>query len=482
MKDITNIFVPSYDIICNDEDDEIWVRKPPQRGDHIRVQRMKGLYAHHGVYVSDKEVIHFTGADDDSILDWDKPEVISTDLATFLKGGTLEIKEYTDEEFADLYSLEQIVNYARVCLGDKGYNLIFNNCEHFANVCTLGRFRSNQVDRFFDAIDDVFSTMILGGGYRKMGIISGITKMFSKIPDTIIGIGSAIFGSNKSSSSSSGTRSTTTTTYEPDRVKAAELEVQKANIDKQTRIEEAQINADNNIQVSKIEKEKADIVAQAEIKKANINAENQIRLSELETERIELRKQAQKEIIRENADAQIAIEEARAKGFTVMAQTILTLQEKLNEVAEKRLLIIEKASLPIVKEMELFYGELNYKINEDNELYTSKKLPMLLETLSKFPESSPAYQLYFKQIETDMANQSKHYLQQLDNVAERQKMVLNSFLKGKEQIIGQTEALTKVMLENLNQKAQLASVSGQLPNFTAPKQLNTDKKPALENK
>lgn len=453
MKDITNSFVPSYDIICNDEDDEIWVQKPPQRGDHIRVQRMEGLYTHHGVYVSDREVIHFTGADDDSILDWDKPEVISTDLATFLKGGVLEVKEYTDEEFTDLYSPEQVVSYARACLGDKGYNLIFNNCEHFANVCTLGRFRSNQVDRFFDAIDDVFSTMILGGGYRKMGIISGITKMFSKIPDTIIGIGSAIFGSNKSSSSSSGTRSTTTTTYEPDKVKVAEYETRRT-----------------------------DIATQAEIKKANINAENQIRLSELETERIELRKQAQKEIIRENADAQIAIEEARAKGFTVMAQTILTLQEKLNEVAEKRLLIIEKASLPIVKEMELFYGELNHKINEDNELYTSKKLPMLLETLSKFPESSPAYQLYFKQIETDMANQSKHYLQQLDNVAERQKMVLNSFLKGKEQIIGQTEALTKVMLENLSQKARLASVSGQLPNFTAPKQLNTDKKPALENK
>ena len=453
MKDITNSFVPSYDIICSDEDDEIWVQKPPQRGDHIRVQRMEGLYAHHGVYVSDREVIHFTGADDDSILDWDKPEVISTDLATFLKGGVLEVKEYTDEEFTDLYSPEQIVSYARACLGDKGYNLIFNNCEHFANVCTLGRFRSNQVDRFFDAVDDVFSTMMLGGGHTKMGIFSGILSVVSKVPSAIGAIGSAIFGSGKSSSSSSGTRSTTTTTYEPDKVKVAEYETRRT-----------------------------DIATQAEIKKANINAENQIRLSELETERIELRKQAQKEIIRENADAQIAIEEARAKGFTVMAQTILTLQEKLNEVAEKRLLIIEKASLPIVKEMELFYGELNHKINEDNELYTSKKLPMLLETLSKFPESSPAYQLYFKQIETDMANQSKHYLQQLDNVAERQKMVLNSFLKGKEQIIGQTEALTKVMLENLSQKARLASVSGQLPNFTAPKQLNTDKKPALENK
>ena len=118
---------------------EIWAQKKPQKGDHIRVKRIGGLYAHHGVYVSDDEVIHFTGQDDDSILDWSKCEVIKTDLATFLKGGTLEVKEYTDEEFQDLYSPDQIVIYARSCLGDKGYNLAFNNCEHFANVCTLGR-------------------------------------------------------------------------------------------------------------------------------------------------------------------------------------------------------------------------------------------------------------------------------------------------------------------------------------------------------
>ena len=89
----TNVF-PNYEVPCIPEEEEIWVQKPPQEGDHIRVQRMNGLYAHHGIYVSDEEVIHFTGKDDDSILDWSKPEVIQTDLAYFLKGGILEVKEY----------------------------------------------------------------------------------------------------------------------------------------------------------------------------------------------------------------------------------------------------------------------------------------------------------------------------------------------------------------------------------------------------
>lgn len=415
MKDITNTFVPTYDIICAGDDDEIWVQKPPQKGDHIRVQRMNGLYAHHGIYVSDREVIHFTGADDDSILDWDKPEVISTDLTTFLKDGTLEIKEYTDEEFADLYSPEQIVVYARACLGDKGYNLIFNNCEHFANVCTLGRFRSNQVDRFFNAILNT-------NRYRRYGIMGlwGAIKSF--------------FGS---SSSSGGSRSTTTTTYEPDKVKIAQIE-----------------------------------------------AENKIRLSELETERIELIKQAQIEIIQNETEAREAAEMARAKGFTVMAQTILALQEKLNEVAQKRLEIIEAGSNPIKQEIEQIYAEFRHKIEEDNDLYMKEKAPNLLEMLNKYPENSTTHKMYAKLIDKDMSNHMEQYNIQIKNLEERQKMVLDSFLKGKEQIIAQTATLMQSMLENLSQKAQLTSadISRQLPDFAQTKQLQTDKKPALENK
>ena len=66
---------------------EIWEQRRPVMGDHIRVQRYHGLYAHHGIYVSDEEVIHFTGTDDDSILDWSKCKVIRTDLERFLDGA-----------------------------------------------------------------------------------------------------------------------------------------------------------------------------------------------------------------------------------------------------------------------------------------------------------------------------------------------------------------------------------------------------------
>lgn len=384
---------------------ESWVQRKPQMGDHIRVQRIGGLYAHHGIYVSDDEVIHFTGKEDDSILDWSKPEVISSALDYFLKGGVLEIKEYSDEEFQDLYSPEQIVAYARACLGDKGYHLVFNNCEHFANVCTLGRFRSNQVER----------------------VLQG--KLPNEQEDENMGFLGKIGGAIKSffgGGSSGGGGSRSTTTYEPDKVKIAEIE-----------------------------------------------ADTKIRLANMETDRIEIMKQARLDILQFETESQIALEQARAQGLTVMAQTILTLQEKLNEVAEKRLLIIEKGSLQIIKEIENFYDELGTKIQEDDDRYNTEKLPELLSILERYEEGSPAYKIYMKRIEEDMDLQAKHYTQQIEAVSQRQSQIIAGFLQSKDKILEQTGQITAGMLETIQKQTLTLETS---------KNSNTDMKIAMIEK
>lgn len=359
---------------------ESWIQRKPKMGDHIRVLRIGGLYAHHGVYVSDNEVIHFTGKDGDSILDWSKPEVISSDLEYFLKDGVLEIKEYSDEEFQDLYSPEQIVTYARACLGDKGYNLAFNNCEHFANVCTLGRFRSNQVER-----------VLLG-------------KLPNEQENKNMGILGKIGGAIKSlfGGGSSGGGSRSTTTYEPDKVKVAEIE-----------------------------------------------ADTKIRLANMETDRIEIMKQARLDILQFETESQIALEQAKAQGLSVMAQTILTLQEKLNEVAEKRLLIIEKGSLQVIKDIENFYAELSDKIQEDDDKYNTEKLPELLAILEKYEEGTPSHKIYLKRIEEDMALQAKHYTQQIEAISQRKSQIIDGFLQSKDKILEQTGHITAGMLETI---------------------------------
>lgn len=390
---------------------EEWSRIKPKRGDHIRVQR-SGIYSHHGVYISDDEVIHFTGSEDDSILDWSKCEVICTNLTQFLRGGNVEVKIYNDDELDDLYPVEHIVDYARACLGDKGYNLIFNNCEHFANVCTLGRFRSKQVEKVLSGKLPLEEEKSVG----LFGSIGGFVK--------------GLFGGK-----SGGSRSTSSTTYEPDKVKVAEIE-----------------------------------------------ADTKIRLAGMENERIELMKQARLDILQYETESQIALEQAKAQGLAVMAQTIVAMQDKLNEVAEKRLLIIEKGSLQVIKDIENFYDELGTKIQEDDDRYNTEKLPELLSILERYETGTPAHSLYMKRIEEDMALQAKHCTMQLDAISNRQKQIIDGFLASKERIIEQTGQITAGMLEAIQR--QTLALGGVEDNNQEEntKVLSTTKTLALEEK
>ncbi len=117
---------------------------------HIRVNR--GLYYHHGIYLSDDCVIHFGGTDSDNILDPSKARVIKTNLDDFLKGGILEVRNITQEEAATIRSSQDIANYAFASLGNAGYDLVNNNCEHFANECLFGEKKSMQVNEILSKI------------------------------------------------------------------------------------------------------------------------------------------------------------------------------------------------------------------------------------------------------------------------------------------------------------------------------------------
>ncbi|MBR1485765.1 MAG: lecithin retinol acyltransferase family protein, partial [Synergistaceae bacterium] len=51
-----------------------------------------------------------------------------------------------------LYSGEETVSRARSKIGQGGYNLALNNCEHFAVWCKTGVKESSQVDNILDII------------------------------------------------------------------------------------------------------------------------------------------------------------------------------------------------------------------------------------------------------------------------------------------------------------------------------------------
>lgn len=133
----------------------MWNSQTPNFGDHIRVNR--GFYYHHGIFAANNCVIHFASEEDSSVIDPLKAKIIVTSLEKFLNGGAVEVRLYSTEEQNKKRSPSDIVNYALMRVGEglNTYNLISNNCEHFANECVFDKKESKQVE-------DVFS-MLFGG-------------------------------------------------------------------------------------------------------------------------------------------------------------------------------------------------------------------------------------------------------------------------------------------------------------------------------
>ncbi len=114
-----------------------WTYKKPEFGDMIRVS-IGSLY-HFGVYVSDEEVIQFGPPPSERLhLKDSEIEVTSTDIDAFLVGGFLEVCEFERKERKKNRKPKDAVEYARSKLGMRGYHILYNNCEHFANECVTG--------------------------------------------------------------------------------------------------------------------------------------------------------------------------------------------------------------------------------------------------------------------------------------------------------------------------------------------------------
>lgn len=153
------------------------------RGDHIYTRRFGGVYAHHGIDAGDGTVIHYTSDH------WAAPrEVRRTTLEEFTKGDQLLVRDYhkfieTVEKgdvldkasqnfnrvmdgFRGLsaesmdFSEYAVMQRAESRVGEYAFDLMFNNCEHFATWCKTGISNSEQ-------ITDLWRYALTGGGFLK---------------------------------------------------------------------------------------------------------------------------------------------------------------------------------------------------------------------------------------------------------------------------------------------------------------------------
>lgn len=107
------------------------------RGDHIMVRRWRGLYTHHGIDLGNGQVVHLSGEP----LRMRDARVCIVSMDEFLQGQPVRVMRHPGKHRPP----EEVATAALSHLGERGYHLWQNNCEHFASYCATGERRSEQV-------------------------------------------------------------------------------------------------------------------------------------------------------------------------------------------------------------------------------------------------------------------------------------------------------------------------------------------------
>lgn len=113
-----------------------WVEKTPVYGDLIRTKVR--FYYHYGIFVSEQQVIQF-GLPDDPMRPAEQIQVLSSDIDAFLQGGEVEVAVPDGATRRQMRDADEIVRIALSRMGEGGYDILHNNCEHFVNDCAFGK-------------------------------------------------------------------------------------------------------------------------------------------------------------------------------------------------------------------------------------------------------------------------------------------------------------------------------------------------------
>ena len=101
--------------------------------DHLECPRQHGLFHHHGIDLGDGTVAHYL----------EGRQILRSPVEEFCRGQPIQVVAYPEGSCSPANATLQ---RAQSRLGEQNYNLLFNNCEHFAHWCKTGRHRSTQVE------------------------------------------------------------------------------------------------------------------------------------------------------------------------------------------------------------------------------------------------------------------------------------------------------------------------------------------------
>jgi cell wall-associated NlpC family hydrolase len=140
-------------------------------GDVIYADR--GKYQHYGIYAGNSRVIHHAADSDDFGFNI---AVRETSFERFANGDKVSVYDIPQNDTR--YSRAETLRRAKSQIGKSDYNILFNNCEHFAIWCKTGKRHSNQVE---DAGQEIAEKVV--GGI--MNVLEHITDGLEEFASSI---------------------------------------------------------------------------------------------------------------------------------------------------------------------------------------------------------------------------------------------------------------------------------------------------------
>lgn len=114
------------------------------RGDQVyAIREIAGVpYEHHGIDCGDGSIIHYSKSGE--------AQISRTSRGAFARGGNVYTQPISTSFIPDI-----VVQRAESRLGERQYDLFFNNCEHFADWCKTGRGECKQLTNFGLRFDQI---------------------------------------------------------------------------------------------------------------------------------------------------------------------------------------------------------------------------------------------------------------------------------------------------------------------------------------
>ena len=119
--------------------------KEPKIGDILKVEIKNNIF-HYGIYLGDDLVIQYGLAKDFLNTKKEDVEVLISSMDEFLNGKMALVRLYSFTEKLKKNKVNKIISLAKARLGEKKYDPINNNCEHFVNECVFNKHYSSQVE------------------------------------------------------------------------------------------------------------------------------------------------------------------------------------------------------------------------------------------------------------------------------------------------------------------------------------------------